>query len=243
MSNEIVRLDRQASLEEIVTVVNRLIDVVVGNAGGRIELLDDDGERRDPNRGASLSSDNYALKSRSSAGKHLLAEHSNGTDTVFSADDDGLGLMNWRAEKATADLIFKDDGGGEQFRLGDAASAYQAKVTGKLNTTSGTEIGGTQRITASTGAPASGEGIEQAYNPAAHVGTIAAYDRSGSAYKALDIGGSDIKLGLSTSQKVGLYGTTPVAQQAIAAASTDLATVITLANDLRAKLRTLGVFS
>lgn len=40
---------------------------------------------------------------------------------------------------------------------------------------------------------------------------------------------------------VGFYGTTPVAQPTLAAASTDLASVITLANDIRSKLIAFGL--
>lgn len=42
---------------------------------------------------------------------------------------------------------------------------------------------------------------------------------------------------------IGVFGATPLAQQSIAAAATDLASVITLANDLRSKLRSYGWFS
>jgi len=43
--------------------------------------------------------------------------------------------------------------------------------------------------------------------------------------------------------KIGLFGATPVAQQTVAAAATDLASVITLANSIRTNLRTRGDFS
>lgn len=42
---------------------------------------------------------------------------------------------------------------------------------------------------------------------------------------------------------IGFHGTAPVAQQTLAAASTDLATVITLANDIRTKLIALGLMA
>lgn len=51
---------------------------------------------------------------------------------------------------------------------------------------------------------------------------------------------SQIKM---TATGLGFYTTNPVAQPAPAAASTDLATVITLANSLRTGLRSLGLFS
>ena len=53
----------------------------------------------------------------------------------------------------------------------------------------------------------------------------------------------EINVGASTSAKVGFHGATPTAQRANAnqAAATDLATVITLANELRAALVEKGV--
>ena len=51
-----------------------------------------------------------------------------------------------------------------------------------------------------------------------------------------------LMLGYNSSDKIGAYGTTPVAQRANAsqAEATDAATVITLANELRAALVALG---
>lgn len=39
------------------------------------------------------------------------------------------------------DFVFKDDAGGERFRVGDASSTYQAKVTGTANVTSSLTVG------------------------------------------------------------------------------------------------------
>lgn len=47
-------------------------------------------------------------------------------------------------------------------------------------------------------------------------------------------------LGQSATDKISLYGVTPIVQAAIAAAGTDAATTQTLANDLRTKLIALG---
>lgn len=47
-------------------------------------------------------------------------------------------------------------------------------------------------------------------------------------------------VGLQASDTIGFYGTTPVAQQASAAAGTDAATTQTLANALRTALLNLG---
>lgn len=48
-------------------------------------------------------------------------------------------------------------------------------------------------------------------------------------------------LGLSATEKIGFYGTTPVVQATIAAAGTDATTTQALANDLRTKLIALGL--
>lgn len=48
-------------------------------------------------------------------------------------------------------------------------------------------------------------------------------------------------VGLSASDTIGFYGKTPVAQQTAAANGTDAATTQALANDLKAKLQTLGL--
>lgn len=48
-------------------------------------------------------------------------------------------------------------------------------------------------------------------------------------------------VGLSATDTIGFYGATPVAQQTIAANGTDAATTQALANDLKAKLKTLGL--
>jgi len=55
----------------------------------------------------------------------------------------------------------------------------------------------------------------------------------------------EITVGAGASAKVGLHGATPTAQRANAnqAAATDLATVITLANQLRAALVEKGIIN
>ena len=47
--------------------------------------------------------------------------------------------------------------------------------------------------------------------------------------------------GLSASEKIAFYGTTPAVQQATAAAGTDAATTQTLANALKLALDNLGI--
>lgn len=52
------------------------------------------------------------------------------------------------------------------------------------------------------------------------------------------------KIGSAANQKIGFYGATAIVQPAsTSAAATDLATVITLANDLRTKLLALGLIA
>ena len=50
-------------------------------------------------------------------------------------------------------------------------------------------------------------------------------------------------LGQSATDLISFYGATPVAQAAVAANGTDAATTQALANDLKAKLKALGLVS
>lgn len=50
-------------------------------------------------------------------------------------------------------------------------------------------------------------------------------------------------VGLSATDTIGFYGATPVAQATIAANGTDAATTQALANDLKAKLKSLGLIT
>lgn len=49
--------------------------------------------------------------------------------------------------------------------------------------------------------------------------------------------------GQSTSEKISFYGVTPVAQQSVTTAGTDIATVILELTDLRLKLKNLGLIA
>lgn len=49
--------------------------------------------------------------------------------------------------------------------------------------------------------------------------------------------------GQSATDKISFYGATPVAQAALAANGTDAATTQALANDIKAKLKSLGLCS
>lgn len=55
-------------------------------------------------------------------------------------------------------------------------------------------------------------------------------------------GAGATKIGTNTTG-IGFYGTAPIAKQTLAANATDLATVITLANDIKAKLQALGLMN
>lgn len=52
---------------------------------------------------------------------------------------------------------------------------------------------------------------------------------------------SGTSLGQSTTDLISFYGVTPVAQATLAANGTDAATTQTLANDIKAKLKALGL--
>lgn len=110
------------------------------------------------------------------------------------------------------------------------------------------DVAGQMRVTASTGAPSAGEGIEFGYN--AGVGAIAAFDRTGAAYKALNINALTLALGNAAGvgikidgTGIGFFGTAGTAQPAAGAAATDPASTQTLANALRTGLRAMGLFS
>lgn len=51
------------------------------------------------------------------------------------------------------------------------------------------------------------------------------------------------QIGKSATEKVGFFGATPVVQQASAAAGTDAATTLTLANTLRTAMLNLGLIA
>lgn len=60
---------------------------------------------------------------------------------------------------------------------------------------------------------------------------------------ALDRSAIQALVGLSATDTIGFYGVTPVAQATIAANGTDAATTQALANDLKAKLKSLGLIT
>lgn len=56
-----------------------------------------------------------------------------------------------------------------------------------------------------------------------------------------DLNPSGTALGQSATDTISFYGKTPIAQQTLAANGTDAATTQALANDLKAKLKALGL--
>jgi len=129
------------SLKEVIESLNRVIDALLGNTGGRIALIDDDGELLDTVGGASLGTNEPSLKVRSGIGEHALFQHSNGVDTILEVQDSGVTMQalvinQWSIEGAGDDLVFKEDGGAERVRFGDSASTYALLVTGDQRVTS-----------------------------------------------------------------------------------------------------------
>ena len=56
-----------------------------------------------------------------------------------------------------------------------------------------------------------------------------------------DMNSQGTSLGQSATDLISFYGATPLAQQTLAPNGTDAATTLTLANDLKAKLKALGL--
>jgi tetratricopeptide (TPR) repeat protein len=104
------------------------------------------------------------------------------------------------------------------------------------------------RITQNTGSPTAGEGLELAYNPTLHRADIAAYDRTGAAYKEIRIAGSTITIGLTSGQVLGFHGSTGSSQQTVtgsrggnaALASGDTAGALGLLVEAESEARTAG---
>ncbi len=80
------------SPREIIGGVNRIFDCLLGNTGGRISLLDDDGIKRDTIGGDTLGTAEPSLKVRSAVGEHALFEHSDKVTVILEAQDRG----RWR---------------------------------------------------------------------------------------------------------------------------------------------------
>lgn len=88
MASQILRrLVNGSGLADVIRAVNRVIDMLNGNAPGRINLDGDDGEAKNPIGGASISSNNHALRVRSAAGEHLLIRNTADTVDLIEVDD------------------------------------------------------------------------------------------------------------------------------------------------------------
>lgn len=131
------RLRTDDGLKEVIQGVNRIFDALLGNDGGRIHLLDDDGQLLDTQGGAVLGTSEPALKVRSAVGEHALFQHSNGVTTLFEVTDAGitsvvstLTINDWTLTGTGDDLKWSDDGAVERVRFGDAGSAFALQVSG-----------------------------------------------------------------------------------------------------------------
>jgi hypothetical protein len=126
VSNELRCLISDASHEQIIEAVNRLLTVANGDQGGRIWLFGDDGIRRNIIGGAQIDTANYPLRVRSAAGNHGEFMHSNTVTTVARFQDAG----------ATIPII-----------AGNTRFANNVDVDGTFNADGATTLGSTVVIT------------------------------------------------------------------------------------------------
>jgi hypothetical protein len=84
------RLTSDAGLDDIRATVNRLCDLVFGNRGGAMELLGDDGIRRNIRGGAQLASGQPAFTIQSAAGEHSTQKHSTTGAELLGVRDAGV---------------------------------------------------------------------------------------------------------------------------------------------------------
>jgi hypothetical protein len=87
---ELRGVDPEASLEEVIKTLNRLIRVLQGGTGGRLKVRGSDGGRRNIAGGATLATGEYAAEFQSDGGHHLIVYHSNGSGVRLFVDDNGL---------------------------------------------------------------------------------------------------------------------------------------------------------
>lgn len=111
------------------------------------------------------------------------------------------------------------------------------------------QVAGAIRASALTGIATSGSGMEMQYDPSGNIGYLTSVSRP-STFRAMEIYGSSIKLMGGALNKleanatgIGVFATTPVAQQSIGAAATDPATTMALVNEIRTRLRAYGWLS
>ncbi len=87
---ELRRARTDDNLPELREAVNRIIDALLGNTGGRIALIDDDGVLKSTVGGATLGTSEPSFKVRSAVGEHVLIQHSNGLTTLLEVQDSGV---------------------------------------------------------------------------------------------------------------------------------------------------------
>lgn len=90
MSSQAVRIPTDATLEETVGRVNRWLDVLMGNRGGRLYMRGDDGHINDIRGGALLGSGAFTIDASSTIGNHENLIHSDGVSVVWRAQDAGV---------------------------------------------------------------------------------------------------------------------------------------------------------
>jgi len=142
-----------------------MFDIIPLNSGAQGALLW-------PASGAA----NPALTTRSSGNRVILYNAISGTTTDYAIGMNASGP--WFTVTATTDKF--------QFFRNTTEVAYQ-RGDGLFDTT------GTIRATGLTN-PSSGAGVEIVYNSGGAAGTIQCYDRTGSAYKALNLSGLSVTL-------------------------------------------------
>jgi hypothetical protein len=91
---ELVRLPEDADQQRIVRVVNSLVDVFLGNDGGRVLMVGHDGTSTDPNLGTNTGTGLYQTVVRSAGTNHLQVRKSDDasdrlivTDTATTTPD------------------------------------------------------------------------------------------------------------------------------------------------------------
>lgn len=131
------------------------------------------------------------------------------------------------------------------------ATLFQADVTNSRVAIGGASTAGYPLLNAAgmiraTGdsSVSAGTGMEFTYIAGSNLGQILSIDRATTTFKRTQIDGSVVTIGGATTRNVAFYGNSSgAAQQSIAAAATDLASAITLVNDIRTKLRNVALFA
>src|SRR3954468_19966973 len=113
---------------------------------------------------------------------------------------------------------------------------------GHGNSSAGTYPNVTYVVTNSTSTTPKGFVLAQQYSGGGVPRIVLEIDNA-SRFGLRDINGTYVVRGGGSSAVLGFFGATPVAQQSVGAAATDPASTHALVNDIRSKLRTLGLFA